>query len=66
MENHHTINDPIDVRPVTREDITVWLPLWKAYQRFYQTRIDEQVTGRHLATLPAGTGAHARRPGLVR
>lgn len=34
----------IYIRPVTADDHAAWLPLWKAYQRFYQTSIEEVVT----------------------
>ncbi|MCE6981748.1 GNAT family N-acetyltransferase, partial [Pseudomonas frederiksbergensis] len=29
----------VTIRPVTAADHSAWLPLWQAYQRFYQTRI---------------------------
>jgi len=34
----------LDIRPVTAQDHPVWLPLWQAYQRFYQTDIPAEVT----------------------
>ena len=34
----------LEIRPVTAADHAAWLPLWKAYQQFYQTRISEEVT----------------------
>ena len=34
----------IDIRQVTAADQAAWLPLWQAYQRFYETRIDEAVS----------------------
>lgn len=34
----------VQIRPVTAADHAAWLPLWQAYQRFYETRIDEAVS----------------------
>ena len=34
----------VTLRPVTADDHAAWLPLWQAYQRFYETRIDEAVS----------------------
>lgn len=34
----------IDIRPVTVDDHTAWLPLWQAYLRFYNTELPEAVT----------------------
>lgn len=34
----------LEIRPVTAQDHAAWLPLWQAYQRFYQTAIPAEVT----------------------
>lgn len=34
----------VDIRPVTAADHNAWLPLWKAYQAFYNTTIADEVT----------------------
>ncbi|MBH3426761.1 GNAT family N-acetyltransferase [Pseudomonas alkylphenolica] len=34
----------VTIRPVSAEDHSAWLPLWQAYQRFYETRIADEVT----------------------
>ena len=34
----------VQVRAVTAEDQTVWLPLWKAYLAFYKTELADAVT----------------------
>ena len=34
----------IDIKPIDVSDFDMWLPLWKAYQRFYEVDIDESVT----------------------
>lgn len=34
----------VTIRPVTADDHNAWLPLWQAYQRFYETRIGDEVT----------------------
>ncbi|MDD1016177.1 GNAT family N-acetyltransferase [Pseudomonas rubra] len=34
----------VTLRPVTADDHSVWLPLWQAYQRFYETRIADEVS----------------------
>ncbi|MFK0085817.1 GNAT family N-acetyltransferase [Pseudomonas sp. NPDC090755] len=34
----------VTIRPVTADDHSDWLPLWQAYQRFYETRIADEVT----------------------
>lgn len=34
----------IQIRPVAADDHAAWLPLWQAYQRFYQVQIPAQVT----------------------
>ncbi|MGX1124361.1 N-acetyltransferase family protein [Pseudomonas sp. HLS-6 TE3448] len=34
----------VQIRPVEADDHSAWLPLWQAYQRFYETQIDEQVS----------------------
>ncbi|MDE1168833.1 MAG: GNAT family N-acetyltransferase [Pseudomonas sp.] len=34
----------IEIRPVSSADHQHWLPLWQAYQRFYQTQIPQQVS----------------------
>ena len=31
----------LQIRPVSATDHAVWLPLWQAYQRFYQAQIPE-------------------------
>lgn len=36
--------NPVDIRPVTAADHNAWLPLWKAYQAFYNTTIADDVT----------------------
>lgn len=33
----------VEIRPVTAQDHAAWLPLWQAYQRFYNTQIAEEV-----------------------
>lgn len=34
----------IEIRAIERSDFTIWLPLWKSYQRFYKADIPETVT----------------------
>ena len=34
----------IDIRQVSADDHAVWLPLWQAYLRFYNTELPEAVT----------------------
>ncbi|WP_166362272.1 GNAT family N-acetyltransferase [Pseudomonas akapageensis] len=34
----------IEIRKVTAQDHAAWLPLWQAYQRFYETQIADEVT----------------------
>ncbi len=34
----------VEIRKVSAEDHAAWLPLWQAYQRFYETTIAENVT----------------------
>lgn len=34
----------VTIRPVTANDHSAWLPLWQAYLRFYETRLDDEVT----------------------
>ncbi|UFH49331.1 GNAT family N-acetyltransferase [Pseudomonas sp. KNUC1026] len=34
----------IQIRAVIREDHSAWLPLWQAYQRFYNVQIPDHVT----------------------
>ncbi|MNO47409.1 putative acetyltransferase [compost metagenome] len=34
----------VEIRNVSAEDHAAWLPLWQAYQRFYQTTIAERVS----------------------
>lgn len=34
----------LSIRPVCADDHAHWLPLWQAYQRFYQTEIPADVT----------------------
>ncbi|MNE74354.1 putative acetyltransferase [compost metagenome] len=34
----------VEIRKVSAEDHAAWLPLWQAYQRFYQTTIAERVS----------------------
>ncbi|HWT69534.1 MAG TPA: GNAT family N-acetyltransferase [Pseudomonas sp.] len=34
----------IDIRQVSADDYAAWLPLWKAYLRFYKTELPEAVT----------------------
>lgn len=34
----------VEIRKVSAEDHASWLPLWQAYQRFYETTIAENVT----------------------
>ncbi|QVM96795.1 GNAT family N-acetyltransferase [Pseudomonas sp. SORT22] len=34
----------VTIRPVTAGDHSAWLPLWQAYQQFYETRIDDEVS----------------------
>ncbi len=34
----------ITIRPVTREDHDLWMPLWKGYQRFYKTDIPDETS----------------------
>ncbi|KJK16268.1 GNAT family N-acetyltransferase [Pseudomonas sp. 2(2015)] len=34
----------VTIRPVTADDHSAWLPLWQAYQQFYETRIDDEVS----------------------
>ncbi|NBA94483.1 GNAT family N-acetyltransferase [Pseudomonas sp. R5(2019)] len=34
----------VAIRPVTAQDHAAWLPLWQAYQAFYQTRIEDSVS----------------------
>ncbi|UVM55945.1 GNAT family N-acetyltransferase [Pseudomonas sp. B21-012] len=34
----------VTIRPVTAADHSAWLPLWQAYQQFYETRIDDEVS----------------------
>lgn len=36
----------IDVKPIDESDFSIWLPLWKGYQRFYEVDIEESVTHR--------------------
>jgi GNAT superfamily N-acetyltransferase len=36
----------LSIRPVTAADHDVWLPLWRGYQRFYQTEIPVETTAR--------------------
>ncbi len=36
--------DPITIKPLTEEDFSDWLPLWKAYQVFYEADIPDDVT----------------------
>jgi GNAT superfamily N-acetyltransferase len=35
---------PIEIRQVTADDYSTWLPLWHAYLRFYKTELPEAVT----------------------
>ncbi|HCS41788.1 MAG TPA: GNAT family N-acetyltransferase [Pseudomonas sp.] len=34
----------IEIRQVTADDHTAWLPLWQAYLRFYNTELPEAIT----------------------
>lgn len=34
----------VEIRNVSAEDHAAWLPLWQAYQRFYETTIAERVS----------------------
>lgn len=34
----------VEIRKVTAQDHAAWLPLWQAYQRFYETTIAEAVS----------------------
>lgn len=34
----------VTIRPVTREDHDIWMPLWKGYQRFYKTDIPDETS----------------------
>ena len=34
----------LDIRPVTPAEHAVWLPLWQAYQRFYQAEIPAETS----------------------
>jgi len=34
----------LDIRPVTAADHAAWLPLWQAYQRFYQAEIPAETS----------------------
>ncbi len=34
----------VNIRPVTANDHSAWLPLWQAYLDFYQTRLADDVT----------------------
>ena len=35
---------PVEIRAVGSNDFDRWLPLWKGYQRFYETEIPESAT----------------------
>jgi ribosomal protein S18 acetylase RimI-like enzyme len=35
---------PVEIKAIDNEDFDIWLPLWKAYQRFYEVDIEESVT----------------------
>ncbi len=34
----------MEIRELSATDLTTWLPLWQAYQRFYNTDISEKTT----------------------
>lgn len=34
----------VEIRSIENEDLHIWLPLWKGYQRFYEADIPESVT----------------------
>ena len=34
----------LDIRPITAADHAAWLPLWQAYQRFYQAEIPAETS----------------------
>ncbi|HMV36495.1 MAG TPA: GNAT family N-acetyltransferase [Turneriella sp.] len=34
----------MDIRELSADDLAAWLPLWQAYQRFYNTDISEKTT----------------------
>ena len=38
------MSSPIELRPVSATDHDAWMPLWQGYQRFYQTRIDQDTS----------------------
>jgi ribosomal protein S18 acetylase RimI-like enzyme len=35
---------PVEIKAIDNEDFNIWLPLWKAYQQFYEVDIEESVT----------------------
>lgn len=35
---------PVEIRPIEDKDFAIWLPLWKAYQRFYGVDFPESIT----------------------
>jgi hypothetical protein len=55
----------VSIRPVTADDHSAWLPLWQAYQRFYETRIGDEVTAvawqRMSRPMPRWPGSTAKR-----
>ncbi len=71
--------EPTDllVRPATAADHDDWMPLWRGYQAFYQTRIDDATTERtwsrildpevpmHCTLASIGQGEARRIVGLV-
>lgn len=42
------------IRPLQRSDFDSWLPLWKAYLRFYRAELSEETTARTFERLVAG------------
>jgi len=43
-EAYHPMNAPVTIRALKAADFDTWLPLWRGYQKFYETEIPADVT----------------------